>query len=174
VSTGVVFQRGIFGGKRVIDKFTIYNDGVVCDLADDSAIADSFIDDVIAWVRAEYPIVVSAPGEMKRAYLGNIDVQMGIDMSKTFPGFEALCQRISAKVRSYGQNIPDFMPTMFGFHGDMTTLPSKTGPFGFSLERRLGQPYETNRYFAKAPLATTDHVELLGELERLFVSMTSV
>jgi hypothetical protein len=174
MSNGVVFQRGMFGGKPVIDKFTIYNDGVVCDLSADSSIADSFIDDVIAWARDEQFLATQTSEVIRRAYLSNVDVQMDIDASTAFPGFDELCGRIAETIRSYGQHAPDFKPTMFGFHGDVTTLPGKTGPPGFSLERREGESYEANRYFSKAPLTTADHVELLGELERLLLSMTSV
>ena len=168
---GVVFQGGMFAGKPIIEKLTIYRDGVVCDVPDESSVADAFIDDLVAWACAEHSLVPPPSERIIRAYLSVIDVQMDVDVSRAFPGFAKLCQQIVGTVRSYGQDCPDFQPAMFGFHGDITTLPSKAGPPGFSIERRDGEPYTSHRYFAKAPLRTADHVELLGQLESLLLSM---
>jgi hypothetical protein len=35
----------------------------------------------------------------------------------------------------------------------------------FLIERRVGSPYEANRYFCSAPMHTNDHTRVLEEIE---------
>ena len=173
LGAGVVFQGGMFGGKSAISKFTVYRDGMVCETLEESSFAYLFIDDLVAWACSEHSLVKPTPESTVRAYMSIVDVQMEVDIGAAFPGFDGLCRRIVSTIRSYGQSSPDFQPTLFGFHGDLTTLPSKAGPPGFTFERREGEPYEARRYFARAPLRTSDHIDLLGVLENLLTSMTN-
>jgi hypothetical protein len=51
---------------------------------------------------------------------------------------------------------------------DKTALPPRLGginPTLFSIHRREGIPYDQNRYFSQANMATDQHIELLREFE---------
>lgn len=170
---GIVFLHGRLPDQPVIDSFTIFNDGFVCDTKADSATADAFIDDVIAWARKDNAFNLEHAEGARRGYISSIDVQLDANIASVAKGFESFCKGVTAKIRSYGQVTPDYQVNRLGFHGDLTTLPNSTGPGGFLLERREGQPYSANRYFSTASLTTTDHCAALQELEGIIRAMTS-
>ncbi len=57
----------------------------------------------------------------------------------------------------------------FRLNFDPSRIPGRLGPINptnFLIERRVGVPYERNRYFSQANTTTEKHLELLEQIER--------
>lgn len=55
----------------------------------------------------------------------------------------------------------------FGYNDPLTTLttPEDLDRVGFKIERRLGEPYNRNRFFCNAATKTSEHIRLLELIE---------
>lgn len=158
---GVSFLHGLFEGS-LIAKFSIFEDGLVCETQVNTDVADAFIDDAIKWAREEAGYQISS-SSTSRAYISRINVQSPVALDKVVDGFEVFGSGLAAAVRSYGRhNPPPYVPAALHFHVEN----GKDGSPPFLFERTLNQPYSTGRYYSSAPLRTDDHLHLLGELEK--------
>jgi hypothetical protein len=57
-----------------------------------------------------------------------------------------------------------FEPTAIIIGSDNSQL--KITPSSFSIERKLEAPFVENTYFSQAPLETSEHLQLVEEIER--------
>lgn len=127
--------------------------------------ADVFLKELSEWVREEYGVDVSTIYPV--TYTSTLEVIFDKPLRRSFKQVEVLGREIGKIVRSYGfDNCPDFEFSGFSLGYDSTS-PSTVMWVPFSIERRLGVPYEDNAYFSQAPLRTKDHERLLEKLERI-------
>jgi|SRR5208283_5537810 len=77
-------------------------------------------------------------------------------------------EAITNLVEGYGlKTCPEFEVISFAMHFD-TNEPTlgKPVPTPFAVERRVGSPYEENKFLPQAPLKTSDHKAVLERLRR--------
>lgn len=165
LTKGVSFLHGFFEGT-VIDRFSLFADGFVCETKADTDIADRFIDDAVAWARDTAGFSIPDISSVARAYISRMNVQMDVALDKAIDGFDEFGRKLAEMVQSYGRHRP---PTPYGvatmaFHVDNGTQTSLGAP-PFLFERTVNQPYPSGQYFSSAPLRTTDHRLLLEVLE---------
>lgn len=164
INKGVAFRHGVFEGI-LIEKFTLFPDGVVCETKVDTKIADKFIDDALAWAREAggFPI----PEAVSRGYVSRIIVHMDVALDKAVAGLVEFGKEAAKTVRSYGRHGVREDYGVAGLHFSMeATVQNAAAPPPFLFERAVNQPYSDGRYFSSAPLSTADHLQLLGTLER--------
>jgi hypothetical protein len=167
LSKGIAFHHGFFE-KCVIDKFTIFSDGVICETKVDTAIADQFIDAALGWARDEAGFAISADviGAGARIYLSRLDIQTDLTLGRALSAFTGIGKSIAIAIKSYGHTAPaDYQPASVQLHVDNLGKVPAISPGPFSFERLAGQPYSAGRWFSQAPLRTDDHLRLLNELE---------
>ena len=161
LSKGITFLHGYFQQRFVIDRFQIFENGVLAEARVDTDECDEFLDDVFKWVteRAGITIELSATPPRK-LYLSQIEVQSNISLNNSFAKVAPLGKQISDIQRGYGQIIPDLEVSglSFGAAGDATS---------FKFERREGPSVPTDLYFASSRLRTKDHMKMLEALETL-------
>ena len=162
---GIVFLHGFFRDNIVIDRFQIFNDGVVCETKAPVEQADSFIEDALKWAAEEVKLEVGV--EKGRIYNSHIVVHSSVQIEKKFQLFSEFGSRIAKAIASYGgRNLTDFKLAGLRFFYDGSSLPTPK-PTPFSFERRDGQPHDSGLYYSMAPLRSEDHLTLLKELESL-------
>jgi hypothetical protein len=169
--TGVTFLEGQFG-ETFITKLAVHGNGVLAEANASTEAIDDFLEDLISWAAAELGTTFTeVPGS--RGYLSQIEAEFDASLGEAFSEFLQFGKRIAERLTSYGVNTENFEMSQLAFHCDLTklTIP-KPGP-AFILARRDGEPYEGDIYFASAPLNTSDHLNLLKELEEILSARIS-
>jgi hypothetical protein len=167
-SKGVVFQHGALEGV-VIDKFTIFNDGFVCEAKVATEFADRIIDEVLVWAQkdAGYEIPPERLTKAGRMYLSRVDFEANVMLDQAIKGFSKVGSMIAESLRGYGVvRASDYAVSGLHFHIDSGAQePTSSMPPAFLFERQINQPFSARRYFSSAPLSTADHVAVLEALE---------
>jgi len=161
---GAVFQHGRLiteGRLIVVDRFTVFNDGLVADSSSSTDDADLFLDDLISWAEKELPKAeVFGP----RYYLSQIEIQMNTSLERFAPHFIPIGEKLTSLLNMYGLSVSRYEVTAIQLNFDQTGKQAPQ-PGVFFIDRRLNMPYNDNVWFAQAPLKTADHVALLKEID---------
>lgn len=163
-----VHGRLMFGGQTiVVGSLTIYNDGLVVDTSTSTAKASVFADDVLGWLREQFPLLIE---NAKPMYLSQLEVKFDLLPEKYAEKFTSIAAKISEHLTSYGLAAQPFYFQSLNLAADpIGWVGVKPSPFG--IERRSEVPYAENVFFAQAPLQTDHHIELLRMLEEAIASV---
>ena len=168
LQTGVNFFHGYYEG-RVIDKFSIYNNGVLLEAKQDTSYGDRFLDEVLSLAASQFDIHTAQIG---RAYLSQVEVHLPISVGAAFEKFSEIGKMISNFLKQY--NLPqaeDYQFSGMKMHYDQTGR-QPPNPSDFIFERRSAEPYANNVYFSSAPLRTVDHLQVLEVFEQTLISVS--
>jgi hypothetical protein len=158
-NAGVNFLRGYFK-DIVIDKFQVYNNGILCEAAADNQQCAEFLDEVLAWAPKELNLPIKP---RMKAFQSKIEVSSTKDIRNTFTKFAEVGALITHRLESYGLTAPPY--TIWGLalqHEPQKDLPSNPS---FEFARRADQPFDAGIYYSSAPLRTEDHLQVLNLLE---------
>jgi hypothetical protein len=173
---GYRFETGKFVHEskpaRIAD-FSVFRDGIVINAARTEA-AEAFLDDVTAYMQKEFSFreFMTAP---RRYFQSQIVVEFDVSIAKIIRSFESIAATISEPLTEiYGTDIP-MQFGRFDFSADRTrlSLPSPATVHPFIVERRVGIPFEKERYFCSAPLRSNDHIRVLEKIEKILSSPDS-
>jgi hypothetical protein len=167
---GAEFQVGKIprrdGSTAVIEKFTVFNDGLVVDSRVSTEDCDLFLDSIEEWAKKNLSGIRNVG---KSFYLSQLEVKF--QGSRYARAFDGICDQVYSLLNGYG--MVGLTPYRFGsLH--MAMEPSRTSlsqPSPFSIERRLNIPFDDNLFFAQAPLRTSDHKSLLMALEKVLAAI---
>ena len=129
--------------------------------------SEAFLEDLIEWAGSEYKL--DTRQTKPRAYFSQVEFVVSKPLSKYFAELQELGDIIVKFVTGYGlEECPPFELGGFSMHYDVVTYDNvKPSPQPFAIERRVGSPYDQNKYFSQAPLRTQDHVAVLEKLEKI-------
>jgi hypothetical protein len=165
VATGVKFEHGKFdidGTTHVIKELSIYSDGLIGDCFN-THIADLLLDDFLTWGTETYKF---RPRQtpLRRTYTSAIIVQFEKLVEPALGKLARLTTVLSNSLKSaYGWNY-QYNLVRLNFQVDPTTIPALRST-QFFIERKLGAPYEENRYYSVAPFRTEEHIRILEAVE---------
>jgi hypothetical protein len=166
LSKGITFLHGFFDKRIVIDKFMIYNNGLVVETKDTTDVCVEIMSDVIKWGSEEAGVIFEENLMAPELYLSHLEVQSEIDLQAHSSKFQTISAALNSYMASYKEAGRDYKYSTMSFALD----PSTGGPTTFQFERRAKQPFSNNLYFSSAPLKSRDHESLLGVIESLFTS----
>ena len=155
----------IDGALIPIQKFDLYSDGyaVECSQTDD---AKCVSDAIFNWAKTDlaYREFVRPP---KIIYQSQVIVEFA-------PGFENLFKtwkRIQSILNESVQNRYGFDQDVSAYRvqwrGDAQTIVNNVLVSDFWIERKLGEPYSSNRWVCTGPLPLADWLALLEVIENL-------
>ncbi len=144
----------------IIDRFTVFNDGVVADAAESTDNADRFLDDLQDWARTAIPKAIATG---PRFYLSQLEIKTDQPLEVYAAKFRPVGDEIAELLNGYGILTPRYEVSSIGLHFDQLARINPQ-PGVFSIERRQNVPYAEGVWFAQAPLKTADHVGLLKRL----------
>jgi hypothetical protein len=107
-------------------------------------------------------------GKVTKSFLSNVVVEFDKSLEEYF---EAISKMV-AVINDARPGRSPFNIKRLGF-GEMDISPLQTDPLvtveraDFVIERRVGHPFEENRYFCTAPMTTEDHVRVLERIEAI-------
>src|ERR1700730_1547731 len=165
LSKGVTFLHGYFQNQYVIDRFQVYENGMLAEAKVDTDICDAFLDDVLQWVTSRGGIKFDSETTSPRFYLSQLEMLSDIELNHAFSKIAPMGRRVADVIRSYNQITPDLELSGVSFGSGEAT--------SFKFERREGPSVPRNVFFASARLRTKDHLSLLDDLEGMLRTSAS-
>jgi hypothetical protein len=165
---GLQFGMGSFeddGQRFVVTDFIVYNDGIVA-VSEKTDWAEKFLENIFQWVIAEFGFRVPS-SRIRKLYSSTVVVDFETKLSQLFVSYEKIAELISSRAVMI---MPDRKPMHFSrmdFEVDKAALEGQAALPKFILERRGGVKFSQERFFSVAPMHTTDHIEVLTEIEKL-------
>jgi hypothetical protein len=159
---GIVFANGSFAvgsSRHTIVKATIFGDGLVADSARSTDFCEAFLGDALEFLSSQFGLTYRPEMIHTKAYLSELIVQTDRDLNRLFASLAAVREKLDSLT---GHR---FEPAGFGFSVDMQTSAPRSGPFRF--EREINKPFAQMRYYSAAPLRTSQHEELLQQMDAL-------
>lgn len=146
-----------------IKDLGFFNDGVLV-AASNTDDSEFVLNELIAWAAQNFGIR-EPQTKLPRRFFSSVVVEFDIELSRALTLFDELRKGFSSAIEEYYDIDPEVNASRIALAADPTKLPPQTA-FEISIERRLGRPYEENRYFSTAPLPTAAHLDLLESFER--------
>jgi hypothetical protein len=159
---GIVFMNGSFAvgsTHHTIAKATIYGDGLVVDSGLSTDFSEHFLSDTLTFLSSQFGLTYGPEMIHTKIYFSELIVRTAKDMSRLFAPIEAVREHLNSITGL------QFEPTGFGFGIDLQASTAKPSPFRF--EREINKHFSQQRYYSCAPLRTSQHEELLQQLESL-------
>lgn len=167
-ASGFKFQTGVIalGARKIpINNLDIYNDGVVVNVkhTDD---ADAVMSDFIRWATEAFRL--RAPQtKIPRKFASHVVVEFAVSLDEYLDAFEEIATLFSSALKKAINKELDMHVARFAIGADpVKGLPAMQTTL--TIERRAGLPFEANRYYVTAPLATPVLLELLENIESIF------
>ncbi len=160
---GYKFEAGRFENANIIE-FSIFTDGLV-GTASTTEIAEAFLNDLVQWIRERFGFREFTV-EPRRLYHSQVVVEFDHKLSNLIPKFQGIISCITARLSPIYKidTLVDLSRIDFEWDKTVVTLPVPVPRF--IIERRVGTPFDRERFFSSAPMKTSDHVQVLEEIER--------
>jgi hypothetical protein len=162
---GAIFKDGrlVYGNRKInIQEIGFLKDGLYV-TAQDTTTADFVVDDLITWAEQAIGLRRSITN-VPRKYDNAVVVEFEADIEKRLGVFNDVI-RLFNEVLSSMHNRPistSFYRIDFAFDTTEVNLAINNR---FTIERRLGSPFSSNRYHCIAPIKTETHIEMLEKFE---------
>ena len=164
---GLKFLSGAFR-KGDIDLrvgLTVFDNGFQADTLSSTDDAEAFLDDIRQWLASDFNMPIDDEAIIRKSFQSQLDVQFSKELILVNPNIGSLVNKISSQVISIdGKQHPFFI-------GGISLFPEAAGdtgvPWPFKLERKWGgKPFAENIYFTQAQLRTSEHIDILEEIEK--------
>jgi hypothetical protein len=158
---GIVFMNGSFAvgsAHHTIVKATIYGDGIVVDSALSTDFCEAFLTDVLS-LASQFGLTYRSEMIHTKIYTSELIVQTNKDLNRLFAPLVVVKERLNSLTGH------TFEPAGFGFSID--TQATTARPAAFRFEREINKPFGRQRYYSSAPLQTSQHEDLLRQMEAL-------
>jgi hypothetical protein len=169
--TVVKFAEGLsnIGGTLIaIKKFDIYSDGfaVDCSNTDDAKIV---ADEIFRWAQTDlgYRDFVRPP---KLIFLSLLTVEFAPEFENLFKGWKKLQKLLNNSAHPRYGFSQDINVQRMQWRGDPHTVVNNTLVSDFWIERKVGEPFSSNRWHCQGVLPTDEWIELLQKIENLAIA----
>ena len=159
---GVKFENGSFkpnGGDSFSVSLSVFNDGVVAEMAAGTSHAEAFLEDVMAFVKKLHGLCFEPSMVSRRRYSSSLLVESDKGLSRISESVANISALLGAET---GRKFETLGVTI-GY--DPMEPNDGLGPF--VIERRTGVPFSSNRFFSRAPVKTESHISILQKFEQL-------
>ncbi|HIF09601.1 MAG TPA: hypothetical protein EYQ81_06975 [Sneathiellales bacterium] len=160
----IVFQHGKFENS-VIRKFSVFNDGFTAESQAGNDHAVLFLENFMHWAENQLEVSILEISEPKIYYDSQMVIQLDVDLSSKLEFISFVSDSIGKYASDYGLSYQGYEASGISLSPDQSDVKGyQYSPF--RIERRVGQPFRKNIYYSTAPLKTSDHKELLEQIER--------
>jgi hypothetical protein len=167
---GLQFKKGAYQAREEVFvdvELSVFNDGFVAKSSSSTEDTDRFLDDVISSAVVDFNLTFD-PGMIRRKlYLSELNIKL----QQPIPNINRKLSAFASKLTKDSGSTNPFEAGGLSFWTDVTNSVYKTPPF--TIERRLNAPFNENRFYTKAPLQTTQHIEMLAEFEEILAASGS-
>ena len=157
---GINFAEGKLGDIAIIGV-QMFQNGIIVDTRSSTDNSMGVFDDLLQFTKERNGATV-----VRRRYhlTSQITFQSDLKLSLINPLLQPIADRLSSQLSGTLNHPILFEPTavMIG----PQTWSMKIVPNSFTIERRAETPFNENTYFSSAPLPTSQHIELIEEIEQ--------
>jgi hypothetical protein len=167
---GLQFKKGAYQAREEVFvdvELSVFNDGFVAKSSSSTEDTDRFLDDVISSAVVDFNLTFDPSMIRRKLYLSELNIKLQQPIPNLNPKLSAFASKLT---KDSGSTNP-FEAGGLSFWTDVTNSVYKTPPF--TIERRLNAPFNENRFYTKAPLQTTQHIEMLAEFEEILAASGS-
>lgn len=166
-SKALVFTGGNFQARDeyfINVELRIYSDGVIADTRSSTEDSDAFLKDVLESVTKEFHLSYSPEIIRKKLYTSEVNVRTKCNLNRLNPKLTELNQKFGTMI---GRDQVELAG--ISFWTDQVILQPQV-PLQFRFERKINTPFSENRYYSSAPVQTSQHLELLTDLEKIITA----
>ena len=149
------FEEGSFqyDGRKFAVSCELWGDGLIADTQYTTDASDAFLVDLVEWLGQQLGVKYPASMTRKRVHRSELVVYSSEALSGICKCLDTLATLIS------GVTNESVEPAGLTYSSEQ-----KRGFFTF--ERRMGEPFENNKFFTVAMAQTAVHIQILDSLER--------
>jgi hypothetical protein len=92
-------------------------------------------------------------------------IESDIELIRINPALERVLEFIHSRLASLDGKPRTFQVSAIGAWTE--DVKKAYAPMAFRFERRVGTLFQENLYYSEAPLQTEEHLELLGQVEKM-------
>ncbi len=166
LQSGIELVQGQVG-EVVVDKITLYQNGIVIDTRSSTDNSEKVLDDLMAFATELFGAQLKGT---KRHYVSQVIFRSELHLARLNAALDGIAKNLTQKVSENMTQEFRFEPTAIVLNADVSN--SKIFPVPFSIERRNGVSFSQNTYFSSAPLRTGEHLELIRQFEKSISSGT--
>jgi hypothetical protein len=164
---GVKFAGGQMirdGRVANITEFIVFNDGIVSASASTEA-AEAFLRDIYAFLVSEFAFR-EITSEVKKVNLSSVVVELKTSLNALVHGNKKEIGLIGRHLNAIDST--DFSVELARIDFVLNKDPEFRPPNvpRLTIEKRANTPFSQHRYFSVAPIHTTEHLEILEQIER--------
>jgi hypothetical protein len=159
---GVDFIGGKWG-DIVVEKFTIYNNGLLLDTRVSTKESQRVLLEGLAWAASSFRLKYDAKMIKRWAYLSDLTFYSEHPILKSNSPLSKLVERVQNAAGKTTGDSASWEPTIFTMHSDPVHKKPMYAPF--TIQRRAESAFSENKYFSEAPLQTDVHINLLEQFE---------
>lgn len=166
----VLFKFGqlISGNRKIaIQQFNVLQAGMVVD-ASTTEDGDLFLDDVLSWSQQQFNLRPMLESH-KRQYVSTVIVEFDQALDQAVKAFSAIGKLYTTAINElYDTSLKSEIGRLTFSCDPLTVLPNIVAT-DFNIERRASTSFKRNRYFCQGPVPTAKLLDLLAQVERIFV-----
>lgn len=157
---GAEFLSGRFG-EVVIDKLTMYPNGLVVDTRQSTEESEMVAQDILDAARDQLGSVVSVG---RKHFVSQVTFRSDMKLAAINPVVSEISVQVADFLRLGLKQEFTVEPAAIIINID--TSKTRVTPGKFTIERRADTPFEEKLYFSSAPLHTPTHLELIEKFEK--------
>lgn len=148
------FRGGKFEwmGRELEVALEIHKDGLIAESSFATEAADAFLEQILAGFSNALKVRYPPRMTRKRAHRSEMVVYVDAGLS----GFCSKLDEFAKTLTDATSHTHELTALVFGSENRQTA---------FSFERRVGEPFEENKFFTSALMHTSDHITVLEKLE---------
>jgi hypothetical protein len=162
----IAFNIGKFQDIQIQD-FNIYIDGIIVSSASDTDKLMAFINDVFSWARDKFGVIPTVVDKPETYFESTLIVKSDCDLANAVTPKGDISGMVGRAFNKANSMEADFIPTGIIVDMDAHGFGGRRRPMHFTIERKLGVPFEDNVFYCRAPVPTKAHLELLRAVEDL-------
>jgi hypothetical protein len=164
---GISFTEGRLG-DIAIPKFTFYQAGLEVDTRSSTEDAEKVLNDILSWLVKELGVQYRHQPTERRLVTSQLTIGSDFSLDAFNPILPVVGERLrSAVQRQVHQDIPH---ETTGITMTFDALSTGEKIHAFRLERRAGAAFSEGKFFAQAPMHTSEHIAVLEDIERALKS----
>lgn len=160
-----LFKMGNFHTQEgaVNVNLSFYNDGLVAESWASTTKTDEFLEDMLRSASQKYGLSYRSDLIRSKRYVSELNVRLDAQMDSVNSRIAKFCEILNSLFRAH--HLPPF--ELSGMIFGLDSSASAYKPHAFQVERKLGAPFDENRFWSQSSFSTSDHLLALNEFEKL-------
>lgn len=146
-------------GEEVPIRLEIYNDGLLAETISTTEDSDAFLEDLLTWLNTEFGMNYYPSLVRKKGYQSEVVIRSDVPLGSVCDKLKRFAERLSTIPLFETIEPQELVSLYFG-----ATLKTQAS---FTFERRSAAPFDERKFYCRAPLSTSQHLDLIRDFESI-------